>query len=158
MDEIISYKMCAVKVRNAKLRNYLKTITKTMLHGIFNRSLIPGIFDRLIPGIFNHHPRERFLTVINPSNAIVLVFGEHSGISLHRNISLSLWKTRYYMKKHWYIIVKQLHFGIKLNISLKSAFFFDPLISYLLLFIFLKIMVSDWLYCESVISSNQLNS
>ena len=27
MDEIISYKMCAVKVRNAKLRNYLKTET-----------------------------------------------------------------------------------------------------------------------------------
>ena len=25
MDEIISYKMCAVKVRNAKLRNHLKT-------------------------------------------------------------------------------------------------------------------------------------
>jgi hypothetical protein len=24
MDEIIRYKMCAVKVRNAKLRNYLK--------------------------------------------------------------------------------------------------------------------------------------
>jgi hypothetical protein len=24
MDEIVSYKMCAVKVRNAKLRNYLK--------------------------------------------------------------------------------------------------------------------------------------
>jgi hypothetical protein len=24
MDEIISYKMCAVKVRNAKLRNHLK--------------------------------------------------------------------------------------------------------------------------------------
>jgi uncharacterized membrane protein YiaA len=24
VDEIISYKMCAVKVRNAKLRNYLK--------------------------------------------------------------------------------------------------------------------------------------
>jgi hypothetical protein len=24
MDEIISYKMCAVKVRNAKLQNYLK--------------------------------------------------------------------------------------------------------------------------------------
>ena len=24
MDETISYKMCAVKVRNAKLRNYLK--------------------------------------------------------------------------------------------------------------------------------------
>jgi hypothetical protein len=26
MDEIISYKPCAVKVRNAKLRNYLKII------------------------------------------------------------------------------------------------------------------------------------
>jgi hypothetical protein len=26
MDEIISYKMCAVKVRNAKLRNYLKLL------------------------------------------------------------------------------------------------------------------------------------
>jgi hypothetical protein len=26
MEEIISYKMCAVKVRNAKLRNYLKII------------------------------------------------------------------------------------------------------------------------------------
>jgi hypothetical protein len=26
MDEIISYKMCAVKVRNAKLRNYLKRL------------------------------------------------------------------------------------------------------------------------------------
>ena len=26
MDEIISYKMCAVKVRNAKLRNYLKSV------------------------------------------------------------------------------------------------------------------------------------
>jgi hypothetical protein len=25
MDEIVSYKMCAVKVRNAKLRNYLNT-------------------------------------------------------------------------------------------------------------------------------------
>jgi hypothetical protein len=27
MDEIISYKMCAVKVRNAKLRNYLKVVS-----------------------------------------------------------------------------------------------------------------------------------
>jgi hypothetical protein len=26
MDEIISYKMCAVKVRNAKLRNYLNCV------------------------------------------------------------------------------------------------------------------------------------
>jgi hypothetical protein len=26
MDEIISYKICAVKVRNAKLRNYLKDL------------------------------------------------------------------------------------------------------------------------------------
>jgi hypothetical protein len=31
MDEIISYKMCAVKVRNAKLRNYLKRITQSEL-------------------------------------------------------------------------------------------------------------------------------
>jgi hypothetical protein len=28
MDEIISYKMCAVKVRNAKLRNYLNCCTR----------------------------------------------------------------------------------------------------------------------------------
>jgi hypothetical protein len=27
MDEIISYKMCAVKVRNAKLRNYLNVVS-----------------------------------------------------------------------------------------------------------------------------------
>jgi hypothetical protein len=27
MDEIINYKMCAVKVRNAKLRNYLNVLT-----------------------------------------------------------------------------------------------------------------------------------
>jgi hypothetical protein len=34
MDEIISYKMCAVKVRNAKLRNYLKWVilVETRLH------------------------------------------------------------------------------------------------------------------------------
>jgi hypothetical protein len=35
MDEIISYKMCAVKVLNAKLRNYLnnvKTSNKTLHH------------------------------------------------------------------------------------------------------------------------------
>jgi hypothetical protein len=31
MDEIISYKMCAVKVRNAKLRNYLKVIKNPSL-------------------------------------------------------------------------------------------------------------------------------
>ena len=30
MDEIISYKMCAVKVRNAKLRNYLKSSRYTI--------------------------------------------------------------------------------------------------------------------------------
>jgi hypothetical protein len=29
MDEIRSYKMCAVKVRNAKLRNYLKKSWKS---------------------------------------------------------------------------------------------------------------------------------
>jgi hypothetical protein len=31
MNEIISYKMCAVKVRNAKLRNYLKITRKLNL-------------------------------------------------------------------------------------------------------------------------------
>jgi hypothetical protein len=30
MDEIISYKMCAVKVRNAKLRNYLNGATPAL--------------------------------------------------------------------------------------------------------------------------------
>jgi hypothetical protein len=31
MDEIISYKMCAVKVRNAKLRNYLNIIHEKIM-------------------------------------------------------------------------------------------------------------------------------
>ena len=36
MDEIISYKMCAVKVRNAKLRNYLKAHKRSLgLHNYF---------------------------------------------------------------------------------------------------------------------------
>ena len=30
MDEIISYKMCAVKVRNAKLRKYLNKARETL--------------------------------------------------------------------------------------------------------------------------------
>jgi hypothetical protein len=34
MDEIISYKMCAVKVRNAKLRNYLKILCQILLKKI----------------------------------------------------------------------------------------------------------------------------
>ena len=34
MDEIISYKMCAVKVRNAKLRNYLEII---LMHDGFDK-------------------------------------------------------------------------------------------------------------------------
>ena len=32
MDEIISYKMCAVKVRNAKLRNYLNITNKWLIY------------------------------------------------------------------------------------------------------------------------------
>jgi hypothetical protein len=32
MDEIISYKMCAVKVRNAKLRNYLNPVVRSSLN------------------------------------------------------------------------------------------------------------------------------
>jgi hypothetical protein len=41
MDEIISYKMCAVKVRNAKLRNYLN-----IKAGFFHRDVMPkGVFS-----------------------------------------------------------------------------------------------------------------
>jgi hypothetical protein len=36
MDEIISYKMCAVKVRNAKLRNYLKATHVKISHLVTN--------------------------------------------------------------------------------------------------------------------------
>jgi hypothetical protein len=36
MDEIISYKMCAVKVRNAKLRNYLKKRLSTFTSSLCN--------------------------------------------------------------------------------------------------------------------------
>ena len=41
MDEIISYNMCPVKVRNAKLRNYLKTALngidfKFVSHGLWS--------------------------------------------------------------------------------------------------------------------------
>jgi hypothetical protein len=39
MDEIISYKMCAVKVRNAKLRNYLKYSMKSNLVHIFFKQI-----------------------------------------------------------------------------------------------------------------------
>ena len=42
MNEIISYKMCAVKVRNAKLRNYLKYC-----------SCFSGYFLKLLIGIKN---------------------------------------------------------------------------------------------------------
>jgi hypothetical protein len=35
MDEIISYKMCAVKVRNGKLRNYLKLKHSWNIHQTF---------------------------------------------------------------------------------------------------------------------------
>ena len=34
MDDIISYKMCAVKVRNAKLRNYLKLTFSVSCRGV----------------------------------------------------------------------------------------------------------------------------
>ena len=37
MDEIISYKMCAVKVRNAKLRNYLKGSFNSFTKNILKR-------------------------------------------------------------------------------------------------------------------------
>jgi hypothetical protein len=37
MDEIISYKMCAVKVRNAKLRNYLNGKSWNLLKSVLKR-------------------------------------------------------------------------------------------------------------------------
>jgi hypothetical protein len=37
MDEIISYKMCAVKVRNAKLRNYLNTVLLDAIQRLENQ-------------------------------------------------------------------------------------------------------------------------
>ena len=37
MDEIISYKTCAVKVRNAKLRNYLKWFSKQLCNCSFTQ-------------------------------------------------------------------------------------------------------------------------
>ena len=47
MDEIISYKMCAVKVRKAKLRNYLNRLFSKMhfLHEILYKTLL--IFYRI---------------------------------------------------------------------------------------------------------------
>ena len=41
MDEIISYKMCAVKVRNAKLRNYLNLKNK-----MFDFARVKPLFSR----------------------------------------------------------------------------------------------------------------
>jgi hypothetical protein len=40
MDEIISYKMCAVKVRNAKLRNYLKVPVNRLMTTSSYRNLL----------------------------------------------------------------------------------------------------------------------
>jgi hypothetical protein len=40
MDEIISYKMCAVKVRNAKLRNYLKKYQFEGTDSVFNNESV----------------------------------------------------------------------------------------------------------------------
>ena len=39
MDEIISYKMCAVKVRNAKLRNYLKRVLYVIKNAKFSKTV-----------------------------------------------------------------------------------------------------------------------
>ena len=54
MDEIISYKMCAVKVRNAKLRNYLNNLLEK---SILNSEIallcthVPGDAARVISNI-----------------------------------------------------------------------------------------------------------
>ena len=44
MDEIISYKMCAVKVRNAKLRNYLNSVS----------FVSTGTFNHVFPSLPMH--------------------------------------------------------------------------------------------------------
>jgi hypothetical protein len=43
MDEIITYKMCAVKVRNAKLRNYLKFV---LFERTFKIRILLGFMQR----------------------------------------------------------------------------------------------------------------
>jgi hypothetical protein len=43
MDEIISYKMCAVKVRNAKLRNSLMTFLKMSVQMSTRIALCPHV-------------------------------------------------------------------------------------------------------------------
>jgi hypothetical protein len=46
MDEIISYTMCAVKVRNAKLRNYLKRFQQHILFPVvYFFSLLHSLFE-----------------------------------------------------------------------------------------------------------------
>jgi hypothetical protein len=49
MDEIITYKMCAVKVRNAKLRNYLKS----RLFYLYNNCDI-SFLTMFSPPVFTH--------------------------------------------------------------------------------------------------------
>jgi hypothetical protein len=48
MDEIISYKMCAVKVRNAKLRNY-STVNVGRICDVENDR--PLHFNTLVPTV-----------------------------------------------------------------------------------------------------------
>ena len=50
MDEIISYKMCAVKVCNAKLRNYLKLLLAWLLEfKVRNDQFRDTIMRKIIP-------------------------------------------------------------------------------------------------------------
>ena len=56
MDEIISYKMCAVKVRNAKLRNYLNTLAT---RGV-------NILDLVISSVPNQINN---ITLLSPENS-----------------------------------------------------------------------------------------
>ena len=44
MDEIISYKMCAVKVRNAKLRNYLKCDCDQIFTSVFFSMIVKNAY------------------------------------------------------------------------------------------------------------------
>jgi hypothetical protein len=79
MDEIISYKMCAVKVRNAKLRNYLKLLVLEMISSYFlarhfivkSTSYWSGFFEDHIITIY-HYSSSRPLLSLPTKVQIVL--------------------------------------------------------------------------------------
>ena len=52
MDEIISYKICAVKVRNAKLRNYLKQFNEHVAYRHFKMDTLASAISMMKPHCF----------------------------------------------------------------------------------------------------------